>query len=117
MKNGLLACGSCVLLLVTAACESHSPARPTDAESAASTAIVSDAVTGITVTTPTRISPTVNQQFRFAEQPLALKLTNAVHTGTSPTTYTFEVASDSAFAALVFSKEGVAEGGKAEEVA
>jgi hypothetical protein len=67
-------------------------------------------VTGVTLTSPAPVSPTLNQQFKFAEQPITLTVTNAVSTGTTALTYTFEVASDAAFASKVYSKEGVASG-------
>jgi hypothetical protein len=76
--------------------------------------MITDATTGITVTSPQAISPAVNQQFRFAEQPLTLKIKNAVQTGTSPATYVFEVASDENFATLVYSKDGIPEGGNGQ---
>jgi hypothetical protein len=56
------------------------------------------------------VSPAVNQQLKFAEQPLTLTVKNAVSTGTSAKTYSFEVATDAAFANKVYSKDGVAEG-------
>ena len=102
----------------TVACEKSSPARPSDSTGASGSAAVSggaavtDAVTGITLTAPTLTSPTANQSFKFADQPLTLTLKNAVHTaGAAATpTYTFEVATDAAFANKVYTKDGVAEG-------
>jgi hypothetical protein len=99
------------LLIVTTACQKSSPTRATDLESSASTASVTDAVTGITLTTPTQVTPNNNQQFKYSEQPLLLTVRNAVTTGTTPLTYTFEVANDAAFTSKAYSKEGLAEGG------
>src|SRR5438477_9865970 len=98
------------LLALTAACTKASPTRPTDASAAGTTAVAVDAVTGVTLTAPTLISPTVNQVFKYAEQPLTLTVKNAVSTGTTPRTYSFEVATDAAFANRVYAKDGVAEG-------
>jgi hypothetical protein len=98
------------LLVVTTACTKASPTRPSDEGASGQTAAVTDAVTGVTLTAPTPVSPAANQQFKFAEQPLTLTVTNALSTGTTPLTYTFEVASDAAFATKVFSKDGVAAG-------
>src|SRR5580765_4752652 len=98
------------LLVVTSACQKSSPTRATDLESGAATASVKDAVTGITLTSPTPVTPTANQQFKYAEQPLTLTVGNAISTGSTALTYTFEVASDSAFATKVFSKDGVVSG-------
>jgi hypothetical protein len=98
------------LLVVTIACTKASPTRPSETGASGTTAAVTDAVTGVTLTSPALVSPTVNQQFKFAEQPITLTVTNAVSTGTTALTYTFEVASDAAFANKVYSKEGVASG-------
>jgi hypothetical protein len=102
------------LLASAAACTKATPTRPSDETvSAASTSTstsVKDAVTGITLTSPTPITPIANQQFKYAEQPLTLTVGNALSTGSSVLTYTFEVASDAAFATKVFSKDGVAAG-------
>lgn len=103
-------CSAFALLAMTTACTKASPTRPTDASAAGTTAVAVDAVTGVTMTSPTPVSPAVNQQFKYAEQPLTLTVKNAVSTGSSPRTYTFEVATDAAFANKVYSKDGVAEG-------
>jgi len=101
--------GACALVIATVACEKSSPARPSDVETTTQTASVADAKTGVTLTTPAAVSPDNNKQFRNAEQPVTLTVRNAVTTGTTALTYTFEVASDAAFANKVFSKDGVAE--------
>jgi hypothetical protein len=98
------------LLAITTACTKASPTRPSDETASGSPAAVTDVVTGVTLTAPTPVSPAVNQQFKYAEQPLTLTVRNAVSTGTTPRTYTFEVASDAAFANKVYSKDGVTEG-------
>lgn len=98
------------LLAVTTACTQASPTRPSESATAGTTAVSVDAVTGVTLTSPTPVSPAVNQQFKYAEQPLTLTVRNAVSTGTSPRTYSFEVATDAAFTNKVYTKDGVAEG-------
>jgi hypothetical protein len=98
------------LLVVTTACTKSSPTRPTDGTASGQTASVTDAVTGVTLTAPTLVTPTVNQQFKNVEQPITLTIKNAVTSGTTPLTYTFEVATDAAFAAKVYTKDGVAAG-------
>ena len=47
---------------------------------------VTDAVTGITLTSPSLVPPTVNQQFKNVEQPVTLTIKNAVTSGTTPST-------------------------------
>src|SRR5262245_12620109 len=98
------------LLVAAAACSKSNPTRPTNAESTPETASVTDAVSGITLTTPQPSSPAEGASFKFTEQPITLVVKNAVSTGSTPLTYTFEVASDAAFASKVITKEGVAQG-------
>ncbi len=59
---------------------------------------------------PQLIGPADGRQFRFDEQPLTLWVRNVATTGAAALTYSFEVASDSGFASLVYTKEGVAQG-------
>ena len=98
------------LLAVTIACTKASPTRPSEGTSTSQGASVTDAVTGVTLTTPSPVSPAVNQQFKNVEQPITLTVKNAVTSGTTLLTYTFEVASDSGFATKVFARDGVAAG-------
>src|SRR5215472_2416827 len=63
----------------------------------------------VSFTSPTAQTPANNTVFNYADQPLTLKITNAVKTGSATTTYSVEVASDSGFANKVFSKDGIAE--------
>jgi hypothetical protein len=114
MKKSVCAWSAFALLIFAAACEKSSPSRPSDLTANGSGGSVTDAASGITITTPSMVSPAVNQQFPFAAQPLTLTVKNAVHTGSAATTYTFEVATDAAFANKVYSKGGVAEGGNGE---
>src|ERR1041385_8264419 len=111
MKKFVYAWSAFALLIVAAACEKSSPARASDLTANGSGGSVTDAATGITITTPAMVSPAVNEQFRFSDQPLTLTVRNAAQTGSAPTTYTFEVATDAAFANKVYSKDGVSEGG------
>jgi hypothetical protein len=98
------------LLVVTAACTQSSPTRPADSSASGATASATDATTGVSLTSPTLVTPTVNQQFKNVEQPITLTVKNAVTTGVTALTYTFEVATDAAFASKVYSKDGVASG-------
>ena len=98
------------LLAVTTACTKASPTRPSDGTASGATASITDAVTGITLTSPSLITPTVNQQFKNVEQPVTLTIKNAVSSGSTALTYSFEVATDAAFASKVYTKDGVAAG-------
>jgi hypothetical protein len=98
------------LLIATSACQKSSPTRPTDLASSAQTESVTDATTGVTLTSAQLTTPTLNQQVKNSEQPLTLTIRNAVTTGTTALVYTFEVATDVGFATKVYTKEGVAGG-------
>src|SRR3954453_23772763 len=91
------------LLAMSIGCTKTSPTRPSDGASAGQGASVTDATTGVTLTTPTLVTPTVNQQFKNVEQPITLTVKNAVTSGSTMLTYTFDVASEAAFSNKVFS--------------
>src|SRR2546422_415187 len=111
MKLNSLSTWSVVALLVAAsACSKTNPTRPTNLESTADTASVTDAVSGVTLTTPQLSSPNDGLSLKNVEQPVTLSVKNAVTTGSTALTYTFEVATDSGFASKAFTKDGVAEG-------
>jgi hypothetical protein len=61
-------------------------------------------------TAPVSVLPTDRARFRNLDQPILLSVQNAVLTQTGTTTYTFEVATDSAFSVKVQMKDNVAEG-------
>ncbi len=63
-----------------------------------------------TLTAPKAVTPAMGAQLKYVDQPLTLVVENAVHTGSQAVTYTFEVASDSGFTAVVAKKEKVAAG-------
>lgn len=84
-----------VLALISAAC-STSPAQPTGGGSAS-------------VTTPRPAQPADSTQIPNLSQPVTLVIQNALATQT-PTTYTFEVATDPGFSSKVQTKDSVAEG-------
>lgn len=111
MKPKSLSIWSALALLVaTTACQKTSPTRPSDLASSTQTESVTDATTGVTLTSPQLTTPTLHQQFKNVEQPITLTIRNAVTTGTTALTYTFEVATDVGFASKVYTKEGVAGG-------
>jgi len=104
-------CSALLATLAAAACE-KSPSSPSnDLNASAQPASVTNASTGITLTAPVPVTPNNNQQIRNVEQPVTLVVRNGVTTGTTPLTYTFEVASDAAFANKAYTKDNVTEGG------
>jgi len=101
------------LSVVAVGCEKHAPTTPspTSTVSIESTA-VTDAKTGVTLTSPVVVSPTDGQQIKFNDQPIKLVVNKAATTGTTALTYTFEVATDAAFANIVATKGGADAGGQ-----
>jgi hypothetical protein len=92
------------------ACTQNSPTRPTDTAASPEASSVLDAKSGVTLTTPQLVSPVASQKLKFTEQPITLTVRNGATTGSTPLTYTFQVASDAGFAAIVYSRDGVAQG-------
>jgi len=123
MKQIAIVMSTVVLIAASVACST--PANPsatkagsTAAASAASQAaseadaagrVVTDALSGVSMTAPAPLTPTDGQAFKYADQPLTLVVKNATTTGATPT-YTFQVAGDAAFGSLVFNQEGIAQG-------
>ncbi len=64
----------------------------------------------ISATWPQPMVPAEGAQVAYAAQPLQLVVTNAVSTGNGTPTYTFEVATDSDFSSIIYTKEGVPQG-------
>jgi len=69
----------------------------------------SSSTTG-SVTVPRASQPPANAAIRYVDQPVVLGVQNAAVTSTSGTVYTFEVATDTAFASKVQTKDNVAAG-------
>jgi hypothetical protein len=103
--------GALLLLAVTVGCEKASPARPSSTDTAsAAPESVTDARSGATIIAARPAAPENGASIAFGQQPIALSVSNAVTTGTTALTYTFEVAGDTAFARKVYTKESVAGG-------
>src|SRR5262245_33728842 len=109
MKKCLCVCALAFLVAATA-CTKSSPSRPSEVAADQPASSVTDAKLGITLTTPVAASPNANAQIRFADQPVTLTIRNAATTGSTALTYTFQVASDAGFGAIVSTKDNVAEG-------
>jgi hypothetical protein len=110
MKRRLGIWSALALAAAAMACAKSSPTRPSDSGASTQVSAINDAKTGITLTTPQPLTPTSGQRLKYADQPLTLTVKNGVTTGSTPLTYSFQVASDGAFATVVYSKDGVAEG-------
>src|SRR5690349_21204190 len=93
-------------VVFAAACGTSTPLQPSTASSAGS----ATNTTTFSSTVPLPVAPSDAAQLAFAAQPFTLTVSNAVSTSPDVPTYTFEVATDSAFTNIVFTKSGVAQG-------
>ncbi len=104
-------------LLAAAACTANSPAQPSTTASGPTTNVSTGTSTSgasaltASIAAPRPLTPANNTLIRNADQPVVLVVQNAVVTRVIATTYTFEVATDAAFATKVQTKDGVSEGG------
>src|ERR1700704_4586457 len=119
--KSLILCTALVLLAIgTVACSKEAtPAQPSatstgPAAAADGSSSTVQAVSGATLTVPTLVTPADAAQLTFASQPVTLVIGNAVSTKATPLTYTFEVATDAAFASKVYSKTAVTQGSGAQ---
>jgi hypothetical protein len=94
------------LMTITAACTSNTPLQPTPGSGSTN----SGSAAATSSTTAGLASPADGAKIPHLSQPVTLTVTNALSTSTAPQTYTFEVATDSAFANIVYSKSGVPAG-------
>jgi len=99
--------GTAVLSCATAVACSTSNSNPAQPASAGST---SQGDATASVTAPQALTPSAGAVVRNAEQPLTLVVRNAIVTQNATATYTFEVATDAAFASKAFTKGGVPQG-------
>jgi len=96
----------CVLAAAASyGCSSPSPSQPTVPAAAPGGQNVTASIAA-----PRPLSPANNAAIRNADQPVTVTATNAVATASATLTYTFEVASDAAFANRVQTWDNVAEG-------
>ena len=101
------------VVVAAAACsKSNSPAQPSGASAGTATgsALVGAESLTASVTAPQPLQPANNAQIRNIDQPVTLVVQNAVVTKPGGATYTFEVASDAAFASKVQTRDAVPEG-------
>src|SRR4051812_23335718 len=85
-----------VIAAVASACSDSNPSSPSGSSGSSS------------VTAPRPATPSANASVRFGDQPITLTVQNAALTTATGAVYTFEVATDSAFASKVQIKDNVA---------
>lgn len=104
MKYSVFGVYLAAALAATAAC-SDNPAQPSSGNSALSASVAA----------PRPVSPANAALIKNSDQPATLVVQNAISTQ-SGATYTFEVASDPAFATKVQTKDGISEGSGGQTV-
>lgn len=72
--------------------------------------ITSSSGPSVTLGVPRLLEPASNISIADGDQPVTLVVENATTSGSTPPTYTFEVASDDRFAAIVVSRDNVPQG-------
>ncbi len=91
-------------LAAVTGCTSSNPSQPTG------TAPAADGVATASIAAPRPLTPGTNAQIRNIDQPVTVVVQNAVTTAASAPTYTFEIASDAAFANRVQTWNNVTQG-------
>lgn len=97
-------------VVIMTACGTSTPLQPSTASSAGT----ATNTTTFSSTVPLPVAPADAAQLAFAAQPFTLTVSNAVSTSPDAPTYTFEVATDSGFTNIIFTKSGVAQGGNGQ---
>jgi hypothetical protein len=92
-----------ILAIGAAACDSSKSENPTSPS-------VAGAIAGVTITTPALVEPAANKQFAITELPVKLTIQNSTTNGQRPVTYTFEVATDAAFASKIVTSPAIEPG-------
>ncbi len=91
------------LMVSVAACELTKTENPLSPS-------VAGPIPGVEISAPKLLEPIPNQQISGDKQPITLLLENAWSTGQRPLNYRIDIATDSAFGNVVFSREGIEPG-------
>ncbi|MGE3956259.1 MAG: hypothetical protein AB7H96_06025 [Vicinamibacterales bacterium] len=99
----------CSLVLLTALAIGAAGCEITKTESPLSPSVAGP-IPGVEISAPKLLEPPANHQISGDSQPITLLIENAWSTGQRPLKYSFEVATDTGFANMVFLREDVAPG-------
>ena len=103
MSRTLAAFGVLVAAVSLTACQaskSSTPLSPT----------VAGPIPGIEISAPKMLEPTPGTRISIEKQPVTLLVENAGSNGPRPLSYSFDIATDTAFANVVFSRDGITQG-------
>jgi hypothetical protein len=71
---------------------------------------IAGAIPGVEISSPKMLEPTAGIRISVEKQPVTLLIENAGSNGPRPLSYSFDIATDTAFSNVVFSRQGVAPG-------
>jgi hypothetical protein len=101
MASSFARLGTCALVvLALAGCESSKSANPLSPT-------VAGPIPGVNITAPKPLEPGQGWQVQADKQPITLLLENASSNGVRPLSYLFEIASDSGFQSVIFTRDGI----------
>lgn len=95
------------LILGVTACETAKSANPLSPT-------LAGPMEGVTITPPKGLEPAANQQIRDRDQPFKVVIENAVSTSPRPFKMRMQIASDSNFTSVVWSRDGIEPGPNAQ---
>jgi len=95
--------GVVVALFATVACETVKSSNPL-------TPTVAGPIPGVDISAPKLLEPQSGTKIAIEKQPITLLIENSYSTGVRPLNYTFEIATDAAFANKVFTRDTVTPG-------
>jgi hypothetical protein len=107
MKHRVVCVSFTLIIATVGACSKSTPAQPS---ASTTTTATSAANSTASIAAPRPLQPPNAAPIRNVDQPVTLVAANAVITQTTPVTYTFEIATDTAFATKVQTKDNIAEG-------
>ena len=94
---------SAALLFALVGCEAQKSETPLSPS-------VAGPIAGVQITAPRLLEPSMGNKLKDSQQPVKLTVENASSSGVRPLSYTFEVATDSAFTTKVFGRGSVPPG-------
>jgi hypothetical protein len=94
---------SAALLLALVGCEAQKSETPLSPS-------VAGPIAGVQISAPRLLEPSMGTKLKDSQQPVKLTIENASSSGVRPLSYTFEVATDSAFTTKVFGRGSVPPG-------
>ena len=103
MHSRFILCGVLVSALALAGCEASKSSNPLSPS-------VAQPIPGVEISAPKMLEPQPGTKIPSASQPVTLLIENAGSTGVRPLSYSFDIATDSAFTNKVFSRDSIAPG-------